>query len=94
MNHKALGSTAPQPYKPPHINTGYRPGKLILQSREVRELLPPLMLQDYFKITNSGKYHLHFEMCVFKPEVEDINKEELIYFPPVDVEIEIELNPR
>jgi len=49
------------------------------------------MLQDYFKINDSGTYHLHFEMSALKPSPNDADKVELIRFPPVDVEVQISL---
>jgi len=91
-----LGKIAPKPYKlSPNFNgvindTGWRPGKHFLLSRQVDELFPQLILQDYFKITNSGLFHLHFEMRAFK--VIDSQTNSLICFPPVDANIEINLN--
>lgn len=94
---KAFGKTAPQPYRliPNRvtgviIDTGWRPARYILLPKQVRGLQPTLVLQDYFKITTSGKYHLHFEVFAFKPIDTDTN--ELIHFPPVNAEIEIK-NP-
>jgi hypothetical protein len=84
------------PTKPPTtgvtINTGFHRGQFTLLSREARNLPPSLMLQDYFTITNSGIYNLHFEMSVIKPDITK-DTEEIIHFPPVDAEIKIELNP-
>ena len=95
---KALGKTTPQPYriKPNSdgviIDTGWRPGTVFLLSREVRELTPPLLLSDYFKIKNAGKYHLHCELLIFKMHGNDKKEQDLISFPPVNAEIEIK-NP-
>jgi hypothetical protein len=74
------------------INTGWRrKEQFILLAGEERGL-PELKLQDYFKIVDSGKYHLHFEMSVLKPNPNDADQVELICFPPVDVEVQIRLN--
>lgn len=98
---KSLGVKSPQPYKPKAnpstgitIDTGWRPGEVFLPSREVRELTPPLLLSDYFVITNSGKYHLHCKISLFKPRKDDINKQDLLCLPPVNAEIEIKLNEK
>jgi hypothetical protein len=90
---KSLGKPVTQPSIPTTgINTGWRrKEQFILLAREERGL-PELKLQDYFKINDSGKYHLHFEMSVFKPSPNDADKVELIRFPPVDVEVQISLN--
>ncbi len=91
---RAMGKRTPQPYrvKPNSdgvtIDTGWRPGKINLMSREVLELTPPLLLSDYFKIERPGKYHLRCEILLFRFQ-DDINKQDLISFPPVDAEIEI-----
>jgi hypothetical protein len=92
---RMLGKRTPQPYRvKPNSDgavndTGWRPGKINLMSREVRELTPPLLLSDYFKIKSPGKYQLHCEMLIFKPHGDDINKLDLISFPTVNAEIEI-----
>ena len=91
---KALSKPVPQSSSPTtgvRINTGWHVGKYFLIAKEVRGL-PEFMLQDYFKINNSGKYHLHFEMSALKPSPNDADKVELIRFPPVDVEVQISLN--
>lgn len=90
---KALGKPVTQPSTPAKgINTGWRrQEQFIFLAKEVRGL-PDFMLQDYFKINNSGKYHLHFEMSALKPSPNDADKVELIHFPPVDVEVQISLN--
>ena len=91
----ALGKPAPQSSSPAtsvRINTGWRrKEQFIILAREERGL-PELKLQDYFKIVDSGKYHLHFEMSALKPSPNDAEKVELIRFPPVDVEVQISLN--
>jgi hypothetical protein len=91
---KALGKPVPQSSNPAtgvKINTGWRAGKCIIVAKEVYGL-PEFMLQDYFKINDSGTYHLHFEMSALKPSPNDADKVELIRFPPVDVEVQISLN--
>lgn len=91
---KALGKPFVQPSIPTggvKISTGWHPGTFILLAKEVRGL-PEFMLQDYFKIADPGKYHLHFEMSVLKPSPSDADQVELTWFPPVDAEIQIELN--
>jgi hypothetical protein len=93
---EVLGKITPYTYKPSPdpktgviIDTGWRPARYTLLPQQARSLNPPFMLQDYFEITNSGTYHLHFELCAFKP-ISDTN--ELIQFPSVDAEINIKLN--
>jgi hypothetical protein len=91
---KALGKPVTQSSSPAtgvRINTGWHPGTCILAAKEVRGL-PEFMLQDYFKISDSGKYRLHFEMSALKPIPNETEKVDLVHFPPVDVEIQINLN--
>jgi len=92
---KALGKPFTQPSNPTSgigINTGWRrKEKFILLAKEERGL-PEFLLQDYFKINDSGRYHLHFEMSALKPSPNDADKVELVHFPPVDIEIQISLN--
>ena len=91
---EALGKITPHAYKPSPspftgvtIDTGWRPARYMLFSNQSRDVSPPLVLQDYFKITNSGVFHLHFEMCAFKVISSETN--ELIQFPSVDAKIDI-----
>lgn len=93
---EALGRTDPHVYKPsPNpvtgvtIDTGWRPMRYMLFSNQSRDLAPPLVLRDYFKITNSGKFFLHFELFAFK--VAGLDTNELVRFPPVDAEIHVVL---
>ena len=91
---KSLGKPVPQSSSPAagvRINTGWHAGTYILVAKEVRGL-PEFVLQDYFRINDSGKYRLHFEMSAFKPSSNDAEKLEFVHFPPVDVEIQINLN--
>ncbi len=92
---KALGKPFTQSSNPTtgvRINTGWRrKEQFILLAKEERGL-PEFLLQDYFKINDSGRYHLHFEMSALKPSPNDADKVELVHFPPVDVEIQINLN--
>jgi hypothetical protein len=95
----ALGKIAPIPYKSSpapltgvSTGNGWRATMRTLLPKQAQSLQPPFLLQDYFKITNSGIYHLHFEMCAFRLDPNDMDKEELIHFPPIDAEIEIKLD--
>ena len=93
---EALGKVAPQVYRPSAnpltgitVDTGWRPYRYILVTNQARDLAPPLILQDYFRIANSGKYRLHFELCGFRVSGPGTN--ELQHFPPVDAEIQVTL---
>lgn len=95
---ESLGKAIPTFYRPsPNrltgvtIDTGWRPARYTLFPEQPRNLEPPILLQNYFKITNSGKYHLHFEMTAFQVDPAK-GAEAIIYFPPVDAEIDIQIN--
>jgi len=94
---KMLGKTAPTFYKPSPdprtgvtVDTGWRPTRCMLLSNQSKGIGSPLFLDDYFQITNSGKYHLRFGLCAFKSVGAGTN--ELVHFPVVDAEIEVQLS--
>jgi hypothetical protein len=83
---KALGKPISQPLKiRGGINyaAGYR-GR-ILGPKTPDAIPQPFVLEDYFSITNAGKYHLEFEMQVLKGTKQGPQQ----YHLPVNVEIEI-----
>jgi hypothetical protein len=98
---KVLGRPIDQPFKHyrggisegVNIAGGYR-GRILLPN--TRDLIPTdaFVLEDYFAITNAGKYHLKFEMQViwitsgWKSSLLKSNPPAM-WLPPVNAEIEI-----
>ena len=75
------------------IDTGHRRNRdVLLKGFESKQILP-LVLQDYFIITNSGTFNLSFKICVFIPDSEYTETEHLVWLPPVNCQIEIKRDP-
>jgi len=75
------------------IDTGHRRNRDVLCQGLPCKLILPLVLQDYFIITNSGTFNLSFRMCVFIPDSNFTETEHLIWLPPVNCKIEIRNKP-
>jgi hypothetical protein len=91
----ALNSAMPKLYKLlPNadgtiIDTGHRRGQYFLSRGFEGKKILPFILDQYFNFHSNGKYHMRFEMCAFKPDFRLPKKEELIWFPPVDCDIDV-----
>jgi hypothetical protein len=71
-----------------NVSAGYQ-GKVLLLNTPNVILSDPFVLEDYFIITNAGKFHLKFEMMVVWPNAS--NPTNAIHLPPVDADIEIRI---
>ena len=81
---------SPNPSTGSIVDMGHRPHRQHVPNDGFSSpLTEPFILQDYFAITNAGKYKLNFRLCVFVPRGDSSGTEDLFWLPVVQCDIDI-----
>jgi hypothetical protein len=105
--HKGKTLAKPYVYSPPQrVTTAPPTDRAVMLAPNEPQSLPerasgnspfayrPLSLLDYFKVTNSGKYHLKFQISVLFWTMQNPSDLHLVALPAVEADLDLQLPPK